>query len=204
MLLIAVMLCLQSDAQAPVTTPAAQFEEERLQSLMGVRRIYVDKLVGSSSDQIRDLLMSSLQVSKVFIITENPQRADATLRGTAEDLIYSDQFQSSEGINARGAVSDGEGAGKTRKGSYAGISVGDHESTRIVDRRHEAVASLRLVNKDGDIIWSSTQLSKGAKFRSAAADVADKIAKQLVVDYERGRKGAKLPVGNATPNAASK
>ena len=51
--------------------------------------------------------------------------------------------------------------------------------------RHEAIASVRLVNKDGDVIWSTTQESNGAKFRGASADVADKITKQLVVDYQR-------------------
>jgi hypothetical protein len=40
------------------------------------------------------------------------------------------------------------------------------------------------------VIWSTTQESNGAKFRGASADVADKITKQLVTDYDRLRKPA--------------
>jgi len=65
--------------------------------------------------------------------------------------------------------------------------VGENESTNIKERKHEALATVRLVNKDGDVIWSTTQESTGAKFRGASADVADKITKQLVADYERRR-----------------
>jgi len=49
---------------------------------------------------------------------------------------------------------------------------------------------VRLVNKDGDVIWSTTQESNGAKFRGASADVADKITRQLVSDCEKVRKSA--------------
>jgi hypothetical protein len=44
------------------------------------------------------------------------------------------------------------------------------------------------VSKDGDVIWSATAESLGAKFMGASVDVADKIAKRLVTDY----KAAKL------------
>jgi hypothetical protein len=44
------------------------------------------------------------------------------------------------------------------------------------------------VNKDGDVIWATTQESLGAKFRGSSADVADKITKQLGADFERARK----------------
>jgi hypothetical protein len=44
------------------------------------------------------------------------------------------------------------------------------------------------VNKDGDVLWSTTQESNGAKFHGASADVADKIAKQLVAEYEKVKR----------------
>jgi len=68
-----------------------------------------------------------------------------------------------------------------------GVGVGDKDSTDIRERKHEAMATVRLVNKDGDVIWSTTQESDGAKFRGASADVADKIARQLTADVERVR-----------------
>ena len=68
------------------------------------------------------------------------------------------------------------------------MGVGDHESLSLRERKHEALATVRLVNKEGDVIWSTTQESNGAKFRGASADVADKITRQLVTDYQRLRK----------------
>jgi hypothetical protein len=66
--------------------------------------------------------------------------------------------------------------------------VGETEATNIHERKHEAMATVRLVNKDGDVMWSTTQESNGAKFRGASADVADKITKQLTADVERLRR----------------
>jgi hypothetical protein len=73
------------------------------------------------------------------------------------------------------------------------IGVGDESSTNTKERRHEALATVRLVNKDGDVIWSTTQESTGAKFRGASADVAEKITKQLVADYEKVHNRSKPP-----------
>ena len=66
--------------------------------------------------------------------------------------------------------------------------MGEQESARIAERRHEATAAVRLVSKDGDVLWSTTQESLGAKFRGAAADVAEKITRQLVKDYETAKR----------------
>ena len=46
---------------------------------------------------------------------------------------------------------------------------------------------MRLVSKDGDVLWSTTQESLGGKFRGASAEVADRITRQLIGDYERAR-----------------
>ncbi len=59
-------------------------------------------------------------------------------------------------------------------GLYGGLSVGDNESHHIKERKHEAYAAVRLCNRDGDVLWSTTQESMGAKFHGASADVAAK------------------------------
>jgi hypothetical protein len=182
---------------------AMQAPEDPSGQLVTVKRVYVDKLTGGeTAAQMRDLIITSFQNSKLFVLTENPERADAVLRGAAEDLIYTDAFSSSEGINARVGGSDnssvgtstrfnGAGGGASRSaGRSLNVGVGENESTSTKERKHEALATVRLVNKDGDVIWSTTQESNGAKFRGASADVADKITKQLVTDYERLRKPA--------------
>src|SRR5579862_4141018 len=181
-------------------TPQAP-DEDFSRQLLGLKRVYVDRLTGGeTAAQMRDLLISSVQNSKLFILTENADRADAFLRGAAEDLIFSDAFQSSEGINLRGAASTSSGtsSGSRFNGASSDASnrdsrsvsagIGENESSNIKERKHEALATVRLVNKDGDVIWSTTQESNGAKFRGASADVADKVTKQFVADYERLKK----------------
>ena len=182
----------QTGAPAPLSDRQKALEQETLAQLLSVRRVHVDRLTGGeTAAQIRDMIIGSLQAAKLFVLTENPDRADAFLRGSAEDLVFTDTFSSSEGLNARGNL--GVGADPTRsstsrRGAYAGLGAGDNESTRIAERKHEASAAVRLVNKDGDVIWSTTQESMSGKFRGASADVADKITRQLVSDFERAKK----------------
>lgn len=156
--------------------------------LLKIRRVYVDRFNGENAPQLRDMIISSLQRTGLFVITENPDRADAVLRGSAEDLVFTDVFQSGESLSARVGVSAGRGAASSRAGREFGslqAGVSDQENTRIQERKHEAAAAVRLVNRDGDVIWSTTQESQGAKFRSASADVADKITRQLLSDVEK-------------------
>lgn len=182
----AVLLCSIACAQEPA---------ELAQQLGRVKRIYVDKLTGGeAADQIRDMLMASLQSAKLWVITENQDKADAFLRGAADDLIFNETRESRDSIDARGAVSTRDGSYSTgnragnRQDRYASFGVGQSESSRATERKHEATAAMRLVNKDGDLIWSTTKESSGAKFKGSAADVADKVVKQLVLDFEAARK----------------
>lgn len=179
-------------AQAPTTAPATEPEKERMKLLVGVRRVYVDKLGGQSAEQIRDKIINSLLESRVFLLTENPEKADAILRGSAEDLVFTNLFQYNEANRAQGSV----GSSASRRGVYGSAYGGDNESARIQERKHEASASLRLVNRDGDVIWSTTQESSGAKFKCASSDVADKVARRLIEDYRRasGLGAAKVAV----------
>jgi len=165
--------------------------EEIAAQLLKVRRIHVDRMNGGeTASHIRDMIIGSLQRTGLFLITENPDKADAYLRGSAEDLVFTDTFQTSEGVNARVALGTGSAGSSNRssRGPYGNIGVGENESSRIAERKHEAVASVRIVNKDGDVIWSTTKESVGAKFKGASADVADRITRQLTDDYELAKK----------------
>ncbi len=199
LLLLACFAAVENPAEKPKPLQAfAGNLGDEAQSLLGIRRVYVDRLSGGETAvQIRDLLISALQKSKLFVITENEERADAILRGSAEDLLFTDRFSSSDGLSAHVNGGEALGSASTKSGSrgsrYSGVSVSDNESTHIEERKHEAMASVRLVNKDGDVIWSTTQESMGAKFRGASADVAEKVAKQLAVDMDRVRKSPRLP-----------
>jgi hypothetical protein len=174
-----------------VKAPAA-FDEATALRLLEVRRVFVDRLTGGeTASQIRDMIIGSLQSGKLFVITEKEEKADAILRGSAEDLVFTDVHSSSDNINARAAASLGSNPDKEaadRRSRSGSITVGEQESTRTAERKHEATASVRLVSKDGDVLWSTTQESLGAKFRGASADVADKVTRQLLKDYEAARQ----------------
>lgn len=163
--------------------------------LLSIKRIYVDRLTGGeTAAQMRDLIIASLHATRLYVLTENQERADAVLRGAAEDLIYTDQFASSDSVDLRSGVSAGSRSTRSSSGARSlSVGVGDKESTDIHERKHEALATVRLVNKDGDVIWSTTQESDGAKFRGASADVSDKIARQLSADVDRVRQGSGRP-----------
>jgi hypothetical protein len=165
-------------------------------SLLDIKRIYVAQLTGGpQADALRDLIISSLNSAKLFILTENADRADAVLKGAADDHTFTDTFDSQESVNTRGDAGK-YGSGNTTRsktgGGYAGLSGGENESHHIKERKHEAYAAVRLCNKDGDVMWSTTQESLGAKFRGASADVAEKIARQLTLDMERERRATAL------------
>jgi hypothetical protein len=160
--------------------------------LVQVRRIHVEKLNGEGAAQIRDMIIAALENTRQFVLTEDPERADALLRGSAEDLVFTETFQSGESLHANASIGAATtGTGSTRRGGgRAALGVSESENTRIHERKHEASAAVRLVSRDGDVLWSTTQESLGAKFRSAAADVADRVARKLVGDVERLRKPA--------------
>jgi len=182
--LAASFVCAAGDAST------AAIEAGNLRQLLAVHRIFVDRLTGGdTAAQMRDILISSLAASKLFVLTEKEERADAVLRGAAEDLVFTETHQSSDGINAHMNLSTRAGTGYYSKGNAAGLGIGDNESDHSAERRHEALAAVRLVNKDGDVIWSTTQESLGARFHGASADVAEKITSQLKEDFDRAGKG---------------
>jgi hypothetical protein len=157
-------------------------------ALATVKRIYVDKLTaGEGSEQIRDLLLAAIAATGLFVMTENPDRADAFLRGGAEDRVFQELFDFKEGVNGRAQAGSGNGT-RTSTRTSAALSVGEDESARQTERKHEAVAAIRLVSKDGDVIWSTLQESAGTKFRNASVDLVRKTVDQLKQDVAAARK----------------
>jgi len=178
---------------------ASAEEEDPAVRLLGVRRLYIDRFGGGEgAAQIRDMVIASLQRTGLFVITENPDRADAVLRGSAEDLVFTEVFQSGEAVGARTNASGGRGTSvRNRVYGALGAGVNENDNVRIQERKHEASASVRIVARDGDVLWSTTQESQGAKFRSASADVADRITRQLVADLEKLRSRRSGPAAPA-------
>ncbi|HXJ37717.1 MAG TPA: hypothetical protein VNH18_00490, partial [Bryobacteraceae bacterium] len=123
--------------------------------------------------------------------------ADAILKGSGDESIYNDRHSSSDSIGLHAGGSTGSGSSVRFASSSAhqsgSVGISQNETSKSDERRREAVASVRLVAADGDVIWSTTQESQGAKFRGSMADVADKIAKKLAEETNRARLAARKP-----------
>jgi hypothetical protein len=169
-------------------------------TLPQVRRIYVGQLTGgATAEALRDLIIASLNSTKLFVLTENEEKADAVLKGAGDDNTFTDTFDTYEGSSGRDSLGKTGSALTAKIGSVvAGSTLNENESHHSRERKHEAYATVRLCNKDGDVLWSTTQESLGAKFRGASADVAAKIAHQIQLDYERERH-AEVSAASAVP-----
>ena len=177
-------------------------------TLLDVKRIYVAPLAGGEqAAALRELIIAGLDSTKLFVITDKEERADAILKGAADDKTFTDNFDSTENVTGRENLgkygSSASGSSKTG-GGYGGMSSGGGESHHIQERKHEAYAAVRLCSKDGDVLWSTTQESLGAKFRGASADVAAKIAHQILIDYQKAQRAENLGAANAAVNVTAK
>jgi altronate dehydratase len=159
-------------ATSPADKPVAS-DASPLSKLKAVKRIYVDSFGDEAvAKQIQAMVITSLAEMKRFVVTENKEKADAILRGTALEKTSQEASSFSEGAAAASGL--GLAAAEDK-----------HSSTETV---HEARVAVRLVSSDGDVIWTTTQESRGAKYKGASADVADKVAKQLMRDLEKAER----------------
>ncbi len=172
-------------------------ERAHSRKLVSVRTVYVDELNGADgSVQIRDMIIGSLHRARLFVITEDQEKADAYLRGTAEDLIYSESLSQRQGLNVRGSASRSQRDSGDSKYNSGSFGIGETDSTLRRERKHEAIAAVRLVLRNGEVIWSTVQESAGAKYRGAAADVAEKVAGELLAAF-RNAKQAMRPAADS-------
>src|SRR5579875_3443558 len=134
--IVLVWLCL-----AAVPLPAQNSGAAADSELLHVKRIYVAQLVGGTqADVLRELIIASLDSTKLFILTDNEARADAILKGAADDHTFTDTFDSDESLNSReNGGKSSSGNQYSRSGGFsAGLSIGDNESHHIKERKHEA------------------------------------------------------------------
>jgi curli biogenesis system outer membrane secretion channel CsgG len=156
-------------------------------ALLKIKRIFVDSFGDDqTSKEVQSLIVSALVATNQFTVTENRERADAVLKGVALE-------KSSQELHA---YSEGTAVG----GRNGGAAIKD--SAANTETIHEAKVGIRLVNPDGDVVWTSTQESKGGKYKGATADAADKCVKQLLRDIEKlkGTEASNPTATTGTPN----
>ena len=206
-------LLLQQATAAPATSSQAQVAAAPTRvsapaDLVKVKRIYVDSFGDDPiSKEMQSMIVSALVASKRFAVTENRNRADAVLKGVAlektsqEVHAYGDSTAvggaaGSHNGDLNGSVVNGTGSiSGSSSGGFSAHHAGISDSSVNTETIDRARVAIRLVNTDGDVIWTTTQESKGAKYKGASADAADMCVKQLVRDV------AKLETGT-TPQPA--
>lgn len=149
-----------------------------VKNLKDVRRICIEDFEGGEgSNQLRALFIDKLNKTGLFVVTENPDLADAYVRGFGRYGVYEESHELAESQAVRSSASASTG-GYTRNRVSTGSSVAVNDSTRLRQdvRRNEALLSIRIVNYDGDILWSGSAHSAGGKYKNATIDVAERLA----------------------------
>src|SRR5579859_3434939 len=187
--------CQSPTPVAPQKDPDAKIDQELAQKLVRTKRIFVESFGDDPlSKQLHAMVVDSLNQTHRFIVTENKDKADAILKGNAVEKTTQEAHAIGEGTSVGGA---GGSSSSSIKGTSAGDIQGSSSSafgaleTATADSQattitvNDARIAVRLVASDGDVIWSTTQESKGAKYKGASADAADKVVKRLMSDLER-------------------
>ena len=170
---------------------------DKAKELLKLHRIYVESFgTTEAAQQMQAMVVASLTECKRLVVTEEKTKADAILKGVASEKSSQElhAYGSSTAVSTAGGGHSGSVSGS--HGSISGSSSGFfHAAGAAIDDSSvntESIdsgkASVRLVNAEGDVIWTSTQESKGAKYKGASADIADRIVKQLLRDIEKAEK----------------
>jgi curli biogenesis system outer membrane secretion channel CsgG len=171
-------------------------------ALLKINRIYVDSFGDDVvSRELQSMIVSALVATKRFKVTENRDKADAILKGVALEKSTQELHAYGESTSVGGARGGSHSDSSGASGGFAAQHMGISDSSVNTETIDEARIAVRLVDPDGDVIWTSTQESKGAKYKGASADVADKCVKQLLRDMDKlgNPSGAATP----TPTAAA-
>jgi hypothetical protein len=182
----------QEKPKPPAPEPAANAR------LLEVKRVCV-QLFGDDAlgIQAREMVIAKLYESRRFSLTENCEKADFVLKGAVTERNDRAFREESEGIGfgASASASESRGAGVTRSGTAASASArGDaRETLASTEVKQHAAVTMRLVDKDGEIIWAFSQESSGGKTKGAIGDAADRAVRKLLRDLDRAEKQNAAP-----------
>jgi hypothetical protein len=183
------------NAQADI---ASQLDAQLKDKLLTAKRVYLDSFGEDPINKaLQAMVLDALRASKRFIVTENKEKADLVLKGAALEKTTQEAHALGSATSVAGAAGGGSAsvtgfsgpAGGSLLGSSSGGFVtrqlGVVDSQSSVETLNDARIAVRLVSNDGDVVWSTTQESKGAKYKGAMADAADKVVRQLLRDLEK-------------------
>lgn len=203
MLLISILLlgCV-SFQPIPIDTVAtprspqtiSDLQADLVDRLLKAKRIYVESFGEDPVNKtLQSMLIDAIASTRRFIVTENKEKADLLLKGGALEKTSQELHSIGSATTVAGAEGHQSGSLTGTRGMVTGSSTGGfvarslgiEDSQASTETINEAKIAVRLVSPDGDVVWSTTQESKGAKYKGAIADAADKAVKQLSRDIER-------------------
>jgi curli biogenesis system outer membrane secretion channel CsgG len=207
---LALPLCAhgQVNSQKQNDPPASTADEEIAAKFAKVKRVYVESFgEDQASRQAQAMVIDALTKSHRFIVTEKRETADAILKGVGLEKSSQELHASSEATSVSGAAGSHQGSISGSGGSVSGSSSGGFiahgagiaDSQASTETINDARMAVRLVSGDGDVLWSTTQESKGAKYKGASADVAEKVVKQLLWDVEKLQSQSKPKSSTENP-----
>jgi hypothetical protein len=142
--------------------------------------------------QAREMVIARLFESKRFSLTENCAKADFVLKGAVTERSDREFREESEGIgfgaSASGSSSSGSGAGRTGTSASGSARADTRETLASSKTVQHAAVTMRLVDKDGEILWAASLESTGGKTKGAIGDAAERAARKLLRDIERAEK----------------
>jgi len=147
--------------------------------------------------QAREMVIAKLFESRRFSLTENCEKADFVLKGSITERNDRTFRSESEGVgfgvSASGAQSSGAGSTRSGTAASAGVRGDARESLSSSEVKQQAAVTMRLVDKDGEILWATSQESTGGKTKGAIGDAADRAVRKFLRDLERTEKQSAAP-----------
>jgi len=188
-----------STAQNTQADIASRLEAELTGKLLRAKRVYLDSFGEDPVNKaLQAMVLDALRASKRFIVTEDKEKADLILKGAALEKTTQEAHALGSGTSVAGAAGGHSasvaGVSGSSSGGFVARQLGVEDSQASVETLNDARVAVRLVSNDGDVVWSTTQESKGAKYKGAMADAADKVVRQLLRDLEKLSHPAPAPV----------
>jgi len=178
--------------EAPSAEPGAN------PRLLQVKRVCVQNFGDDALGvQAREMIIAKLYESKRFSLTENCDKAEFVLKGAVTERNDRAFRQESEGVgfgvSASGADSSGSGAGRTGTSASASARGDARETLASSENKQHAAVTMRLVDKDGEILWAASLESTGGKTKGAIGDAAERAVRKFLRDLERAEKQSTSP-----------
>lgn len=191
----------QPAAPPPVASVAA-IDADLAQKLLNAKRVFVESFGDDTINKsLTAMVLDALRASKRYIITENREKADLILKGTALEKTTQEYHALASATSVSGAA----GGHKSNvvgtpnlvvgssQGGFASHSAAIDDSQASIETIETARVAVRLLTPDGDVVWSTTQESRGGKYKGATGDVAEKVVKELLRELERLTKAKGEP-----------